>query len=277
MIRRCGWLDIEAIGKRLLETDRISANVWYYLKMSLTGECDRNARFCLIDEVQDYTAAQLMILQKYFVNAHFMLLGDEFQSIRPGTVTFAQIHDLFGQNKADVKEMQLTTSYRSSPEITQLFASLLPAERRIQVDSVQRPGLEPVIRVCESRSSYRAALQEAIDHADNHQGLTAILCSDARSLDRISALLSDRNLPVIRHGDALPESGIFLIELQYAKGLEFDKVILPDADETHYPDTGLSRHRLYTAISRATGEITILAEGTLTHLLLHECSTSEFH
>ena len=47
----------------------------------------------------------------------------------------------------------------------------------------------------------------------------------------------------------------------------FPCVILPDASAEHYPDETLSRHRLYTAVSRATRRLSILADGELTSLL----------
>ena len=46
-----------------------------------------------------------------------------------------------------------------------------------------------------------------------------------------------------------------------------DGVILPDADQGMYPDDILARHRLYTAVSRATRRLSILADGELTGLL----------
>ena len=52
-----------------------------------------------------------------------------------------------------------------------------------------------------------------------------------------------------------------------AKGLEFDRVLVADADPRHYPQDETARHRLYTAISRATQEVTLLACGELTELL----------
>ena len=84
----------------------------------------------MIDEVQDYTAAQLMVLRRYFGRARFMMLGDEFQAIRPGTVSFGKIHELFGEDGRQTRELPLLTSYRSSPEITNIFTGLLPREKR---------------------------------------------------------------------------------------------------------------------------------------------------
>ena len=280
-INTCQWLDIGKIGKRLLGKKRLSAVEWLYLKMLLTGQKDLHTKYVMVDEVQDYTAAQLMVLKKYFPRARFMLLGDEFQAIREGTATFAEIHDLFedapvpgpgpagGAGKPGrVSELQLTTSYRSSPEITALFAGLLPKEKQILVSSVQPSGTEPVFRIGKTQEEHAGNLLRAIQKAEKEEGLTAVLCAGARSLEKTAAMLSqDCQIPVIRSGDSLPEKGVFLITLAHAKGLEFDGVILPDADADIYPDTALARHRLYTAMSRATRRLTVLAKGGLTPLL----------
>ena len=66
---------------------------------------------------------------------------------------------------------------------------------------------------------------------------------------------------------ALPASGVVLMDLSLAKGLEFDHVIIPDAQEAVYPAAPLARRRLYTAISRAMHQVTIYAQGEMTPLL----------
>ena len=110
---------------------------------------------------------------------------------------------------------------------------------------------------------------QAVGEAQQKDGLTAIICSGFRSLEKRASILSENGVevPKILSGGRLPDSGVFLITLAHAKGLEFDGVILPDASAETYPDTLLSRHRLYTAMSRATGRLTVLARGELTPLL----------
>ena len=61
--------------------------------------------------------------------------------------------------------------------------------------------------------------------------------------------------------------GVVLLDIALAKGLEFDQVIVPDVQQRSYPDETLARHRLYTAISRATRKVTLIANGKLTKLL----------
>ena len=97
---------------------------------------------------------------------------------------------------------------------------------------------------------------------EKKDGLTAIIFRDQYSLEKVCAALgSDAPMSVSGH-EALPKSGAFLIELPLAKGLEFDNVILADADSESYPDDELGKHCLYTAMSRATRHLAILAKGT---------------
>ena len=262
-ISRFAFLDIERIGCRILGRKKLTSAEWIWLKMLLTGMGDKNVRYVMIDEVQDYTAAQLMVLRRYFGSAKFMMLGDEFQAIRQGTASFDKIRELFGE----VAEFPLLTSYRSSPEITEIFTRLLPREKRIRTASVQRPGTAPVKMACASRDEYVMRLRSLISAAQQEKGLTAVICGNRRSLERIEELLGEDAPPVIRRNQALPSGGVFLITPELVKGLEFDGVILPDADPQMYPEDTLSRHHLYTAVSRAIRRLSILAEGNLTGLL----------
>ena len=262
-ISHFAFLDIERIGCRILGRKKLTSAEWIWLKMLLTGMGDKNVRYVMIDEVQDYTAAQLMVLRRYFGSAKFMMLGDEFQAIRQGTASFDKIRELFGE----VAEFPLLTSYRSSPEITEIFTRLLPREKRIRTASVQRPGTAPVKMACASRDEYVMRLRSLISAAEQEKGLTAVICGNRRSLERIEELLGEDAPPVIRRNQALPSGGVFLITPELVKGLEFDGVILPDADPQMYPEDTLSRHRLYTAVSRAIRRLSILAERNLTGLL----------
>ncbi len=274
-IRNCAWLNIDRIGEKLLNRPELTRTEWFYLKMALTGECDRNARYVMVDEVQDYSLAQMMLLKRYFPNARFMLLGDAFQAIRPGRVRFTELHELFADK--GIRELPMLTSYRSSPEITELFTGLLPAEQKVLVSSVQRPGRVPELYLAAGRREYAALLRACAagrkvgkedSRADSQQkgGLTAVICADKESLQNVRQILDretqengDFAFTVLKSNSHLPESGTVLLELSLAKGLEFDRVIIPDADADHYGADTLSRHHLYTAISRAVREITLLA------------------
>ena len=260
------WLNVTRVGARITGRTDLSALEWMYLRLLLTGDSDRDARFVMIDEVQDYALSQLMVLSRYFSRAHFLLLGDQHQAIKPGTATFEQIHELFARDHGVVDECRLMTSYRSTPEITELFCGLLDKDERVQTSSVQREGQVPSIKACETRDKWEKALLEEVRTGAGEGGLTAVVAIDRQTAKRISKLLGDE--AVLVKGDMqLQGSGVVVLDLPLAKGLEFDRVIIPDATPAAYSDDALSKRRLYTAISRATQRVTILSEGPLTSLL----------
>ena len=260
------WLRLDRIGMRMLGSSGLSAATWLYLRLLITGTGDRAVRYVMVDEVQDYTATQLKVLARYFPRAHFLLLGDEHQAIREGTATFAQVREIFAETHGSVAECALLTSYRSSPEITEVFASLLAEDERPELRSVREAGTAPVVRECLDNERYLAELRAAAQDAAGAEGLTAIVAHDrarchwlARQLKGVASEL--------RHEDCLPAAGVIIIDLRLAKGLEFDQVIIPDAQESVYPETPLSRRQLYTATSRAMHRLTILSQGPMTPLL----------
>jgi DNA helicase IV len=55
--------------------------------------------------------------------------------------------------------------------------------------------------------------------------------------------------------------GLCVTCVDEVKGLEFDQVVIPDATARAYPDTPASRRALYTAMTRATRQLALLAAG----------------
>lgn len=268
-IDELAWLRLDRIGCRMLSTDGLSGAELLWLRLLISGHGARDARYVVIDEVQDYTRLQLMVIARYFHGAHFLLLGDPHQAIRHNTANWDEIRTVF--STAALEEVRLMTSYRSSPEITALFASLLPEEERSELSSVQQAGKMPHIRAC-TDDEYLSTLRDALSRASTDTDrLTAVIAADRSRVHWLSRQLLSHQLgyEIVTLGDrdALPARGIVLLDLSLAKGLEFDRVIIPDAQAEVYPDTPLSRRRLYTAISRATHEVEIYAQGNLTPLL----------
>ena len=287
------WLDIDRVAARLLGRAGLTSVEWVYLKMALTGLGNPEARYVMIDEAQDYSQGQLAVLARYFRRAHFLLLGDPNQAIFEGTATWDEARAVFEEMRGAVSQCRLMTSYRSTPAITDLFARLLPAGEAMEVASVQREAPAPEIVVCEGTDEWKAALAEAVRVARDAGGLTAVIVpwkNDAKrlakALDGVIAgnvespvggdlgrpsAASDANaeqgVVVLGEGDSLPDGGIVVVPLKLAKGLEFDRVIIPDASARTFPESDIARRRLYTTISRATRHLTILSNGDLTELL----------
>ncbi len=267
MLENAAWLRIDRIGRRMLGEETLDAVTWLYLKLALAGGGERHARYVMVDEVQDYTTTQLAVLARYFSNAHFLLLGDENQAVSEGTASFEEIRSLFCRLRGSVEECALMISYRSSPEITDLFCRLLPPDERVEASSVQRPGVAPTIVECADDASYETALRNAVEDALQDERLTALIANSHTRAKQLAKQLADTPLQKIGADGSLPKTGVVLLDVKLAKGLEFDHVIVPDVHEGAFPNESVRRHRLYTAISRATERVTLIANGKLTSVL----------
>ena len=269
MIARDEWLHVDHVAKRMLGAESLPPAAWLYLKMACTGLSNPDARYVMIDEVQDYSIAQLAVLARFFPQAHFMLLGDEHQAIREGGLTFDEVRDVFSRLRGTVEECRLMTSYRSTPGITDLFARLLPERERMQVTSVQRECSEPRVRTFADEGAYADALRALLREAKaSDGGLTAVIVPWKHEAAKLAKLLGDDAPTLVSATGALPPKGAVLLTLALAKGLEFDHVIIPNASAGLFPKGDrIARNRLYTTISRATRELDVLALGELTPLL----------
>ena len=205
------------------------------------------------------------MLARYFRRAHFLLLGDPNQAIFEGTATWDEMRAVFEEMRGEVSQCRLMTSYRSTPAITDLFARLLPEGEAMEVASVQREAPAPEIVVCENADEWKAALVEAVRVACDAGGLTAVIVPWKNDAKRLAKTLD--GVTVLGEGDSLPETGIVVVPLKLAKGLEFDRVIIPDASARTFPNSDIARRRLYTTISRATRHLTLLSNGDLMELL----------
>ena len=63
------------------------------------------------------------------------------------------------------------------------------------------------------------------------------------------------------------EPGIDITDIDSAKGLEFDYVVVPDATAAHFPATADARRRLHVAATRAAHQLWLLAGGEPSPLL----------
>ncbi|MEY8561955.1 UvrD-helicase domain-containing protein [Eggerthellaceae bacterium 3-80] len=267
LVERDEWLRIDRIGMRLLHTDGLTSVEWLYVKMAVSGLCNTEARYVMVDEVQDYSVAQLAVLAKYFRRAHFLLLGDPNQAINKTSSSYSEIAEVFNRAFGEVARADLMTSYRSTPAITELFAKLARHDDHLKITSIQRQEQVPVQISCPDEQTWINTLREAVYSAEQKEGLSAIIVPFKDAAKRIQKALGKDAPKLLSERGSLPESGVVMLTLKLAKGLEFDRVIVPDASERTFPNNDLARRRLYTTISRATRELTIISEGALTPLL----------
>lgn len=262
------WLRIDRVGQRILSCENMTSATWLYLKCALTGMSNFEAKYVIIDEVQDYASDQLAVLARYFKNAKFMMLGDEYQAIKEQSAGFEQVRETFTYLRGSVDTCELMTSYRSTPRVTQLFISLLPENVRGKVQTVQRVNTPPYIKSFATDNERLNALKKLTAELETQQGLSAIIVPWKSELKLLSQQLG-ADAPITLDGSRhMPTNGVVALTLEQAKGLEFDTVVIPNACECVFPgDSKLARNRLYTTISRSNKNLYMLSTGSITSLL----------
>lgn len=259
-INRFAWLDEEALVNTLYEgfseepykrqarelslDEAVIALMVHHLfveKLSLPS-----MRFVLVDEVQDYTPAQMSLLLTLFPNTDFTLVGDENQAIFNSSIAFKDIRALFEQENKTMQPYELLTSYRSTGSITRFF-NQLTTTKDIDIVPVRSEGKEPI--VFEYQSVYD--LRERVKiFCEEHVGSElTILTKTEEEVILLEGVLSS----YLDH--------LTIIPVSLAKGLEFDFVLIPNVSADHFV-TERDKKILYTACSRAMRELYIGYEGS---------------
>ncbi|WDC92674.1 AAA family ATPase (plasmid) [Latilactobacillus curvatus] len=245
------WLAFDQIIARQTPIDAvIAAQIYAYL----THHIFPNVKQVFIDEVQDYHASTLSLFKQLFPKAQFTVFGDQHQSITPHKVQFEQLPTIFPQ----LQTAALRTSYRSSGAITTLFSQLFTD--LTDVHAVQPAGKRPTTICTTDFNDYLTQIQAQIDQLPTDQTL-AIITPAGDFDERLTGLKNVHHLST--ETTNLPETGAFTLPLTLAKGLEFDNVLLYDLTNNYYTEPTVGHNRLYTAISRATHQLTLSALGKL--------------
>lgn len=239
-----------------------------YLRGELNGYQRTGAiRHVIVDEVQDYGPLQLAVLMKAFPNAKFTFVGDALQSLSPffwanGVSRLQEAYAHVGP-----QTVSLTKSYRSTVEIFQFCNALLGGDHWAQ--NVLRHGKKPIVAKMESE----ATLEELKHHIlalRRDYGTVAIICPTLEQCEVVYSglhgLFEQGEISFLNDEKMGYQSGIVIVPVFLAKGLEFDAVILPEAGDVVYHEE-FQRRLLYVACSRALHELRLLYTGTLSPLL----------
>ncbi len=254
-----------------LKDGRMSSNgisVYLYLYDLLTGKRgQREIRFVFIDEVQDYDAFQLAYLKFSFPKARFTLLGDLNQAIfthNNARGLLQQLGTMFDPEKTKV--IQLTRSYRSTKQITDFTKAILKDGEAIE--AFERTGQLPRVLTAQSE---QAALNQVLTTLEADQAehdTTAVIAKTLADAKQIATLLKEagQKVTLIQTENQRLVPGTIVVPSYLAKGLEFDAVIVWDANKEKYHGDE-ERQLVYTICSRAMHALTVTSVGPVTELI----------
>ena len=207
-------------------------------------------RHVIIDELQDHSYLTVKLISRLFKDAKYTMVGDENQTLSLNIDAYdPKTHtDIFGGRKLSL--VMLKRCYRSTYEIYR-FCSELLANDPYGSSAVKRNG--EVVKVYKlGRGKYKEIYKLAAKaFEDGHKSVAIITKTIAGAKEIISGNpgFEDR-FTLIEDEDTMLGSKINVLPSYYAKGLEFDCVVVPDADHIVYDDDKSGRV-LYTVCSRA--------------------------
>lgn len=224
------------------------------------------ARFIFVDEMQDFPPAQVALLRNLYPNAGITLCGDLNQKVFGNETIVGTLPQLFADT--EVTRYQLTTSYRSTKEITDFANQFLSHED--QVELTARKGDLPLILQGNSQAeNLQALLTYSKQHAEVAKyWRTAIICKTKEECEELYHHLTpqeQKTIQLIVSEDDFMKRPLMIIPAFLAKGLEFDRVFAWNIG-TNF-ETEQDRLILYTICTRAMHELIILTNPTQSALL----------
>lgn len=218
-----------------------------YIRLFIEGIDEfSQIRYLIIDEMQDYTPIQYEVFKKLF-SCPVLLIGDFTQSL----TTLNEMN--LGELQACYPKAQsifLTKSYRSTYEIISCAKKIIDDQT---IEPVLRHGREPQKRIVHSRAEEVSSIIDITEQLRG-EGLTTIALI-TKTLSRANEwleLLKERGIDcgILADESASLQEHLSICPLVQSKGLEFDAVIIVDADVENYPGL-LGKQQLFIAATRA--------------------------
>ncbi len=234
-----------------------------YLHMALDGYKPRTwVKHLLIDEMQDYSPIQYKVIQKLYP-CHKTILGDAGQSVNPyGSSTAELIQKTFVTGAIT----RLNKSYRSTFEITD-FAQKIRLND--ELEPVARHGEQPRILKFESKEQEVIGVADLISsfRKSSYKSLGIICKTEFQAKEFAEQLKTHtKSAHFLSSQSSAFVKGIIITSGHMAKGLEFDEVIIVQANNKNY-HTETDRGILYVSATRAMHKLTITYNGTLSAIL----------
>ena len=249
-----------------------------YIKNKVTGcKFTNKLRHVIVDEAQDYGEFQFSVLKSILNSDSMTILGDLSQGVHyyRGIENWNKFIEVEFE-KDGATFTTLSKTYRTTKEIMDIANSVISKLSNYEKENltlaipvVKKPGSVNQIE-CESYEQIGKKIIENIKlNKKNNYKSIAIIGKDIKECKNIRNILSKNGLEIklIESKDSEYNAGISIIPSYLAKGLEFDYVILVNADNKNYEENSLDIKLLYVALTRAMSKLDIYYINNITKLI----------
>ena len=252
----------QTLPRRPLEKRKLRYEDVYpilYLKYRLSRQAERsNIKHLVIDEMQDYSLLQYLIIRRMF-SCKMSILGDRAQTMADQQQDVLQfLPGIFGK---DLRRIEMRKSYRNTVEIASYAANLIGVT---DPELFERHGM-PVLE--RDVTDLEAALREAVDTLfpeEKTYETAAVIVPDEKTAERAYLILREilaekdfdceKRLSWLNRDSSSFKKGLTVTTFYLAKGLEFDQVfsIFPKDEKRE-----MMMQAQYIAATRALHELRV--------------------
>ena len=244
--------DVEQVFQIFMAREKLSARktttinymdkgTYLAIKHYLYGiDHDFSAKYLIIDEMQDFTPVDIYMFKKLWT-CPCIIVGDVNQCIEKN------LTDEYLQLTADFlgcKIYNLNKTYRSTQEIA-TFANQMMSIKN--VDYVNRKGPDPIVYQTLNQGEI---ISKIIKEECSEFAHVAIICKCNKEAKEVCKLLNGYVDYVFMKEPDDYKNKVLVTTCATAKGIEFDAVIVPFADEENYKNN-LEKNILYISSTRA--------------------------
>ena len=245
--------------------DDAIAIAYLYLKIYGTNKY-KNIKQVVIDEAQDYYPLQYEIFNLVFSNAKFTILGDMKQTLakKEDISFYEQIQKILNKKKSSL--IMLDKSFRCTNEI--LNFSLKFIEKSSQIKSFNRNGDSPKVYIADNSEIFIDEIVKEINlcQEKGFQSICLICKTEKNSIYLFNKIKHKLDIQLIKNGSVSDLQGVFILPVYMSKGLEFDAVLICDADSQNYHDED-DKNLLYVACTRALHKLSLFCENEVSPLI----------
>ena len=226
-----------------------------YLAIKLEGKkATKDYRHVVIDEAQDYSPLQFKVVRELTGTKYFTVVGDVNQRL----IKYSDLAPMMELGKifddVNLEIYNLNKSYRSTYEIMEYANKYLDEDRIIPIVRHGKPVEEIELHNNEELSE---SIIESLKEFSN-EGLEsiAIITRDKEELEKVYNLISNKvHLVKFDNEDVLYKGGNVIIPSYFAKGLEFDGVIIVDNGSSKDENEDLIKYIMSTRALHRLKEI----------------------
>lgn len=246
-----------------------------YIKYMVHGiKTKFELKHIVIDEAQDFSEFQFYIFKKIVKSNSLTILGDLAQGIYfyRGTNNWKETMSIVFGDGIDPTYLTLKKTYRTTEEIMNLANKIISnIEDRLNCppgEPVMKNGAPVVIKQFENETKMVEQIRVRLkEYKEKGFSNIALICKTVEDCIKLKDTLNEEEVHIINSKDSEYTGGINIVPSYLSKGLEFDAVIITNADVNNYTDSEVDTKLLYVCATRAMNTLEIYHVDELTKLI----------